>query len=554
VRINKIDTYKPKEEELDYLRKTLFVRFYREVKGEEADNLRKTLKIKSFACALKIDLAQLARTVKYPGMDVEYINKEIAEQMAKSWDPLINEWGGKCSQFYATNPLVTSKDFKFVQLISPVHVAALMGSVEFLEKYRDTSSGKKPEVETHDDLTEKRNHWEIEPLELAIRADQREVVKFIMENSKRRGQNKFIYLAVDLVIKYGSFEMIEFCLSAEIKNRYIRGSILNGPQINLAYKRDKNLGDFLLQTLIAEHIAKASPYDLYKAFLLMLEYSTPIPQLVDFLTVYPIISVDTNPHIFHSEGKDSKNTLLHHLILRYMRETPYWKSTRAQEIKNYLSAIFIARLSLKSQKDGGYNLKGPKGVTKESFDFDIEAKNAAGKTVLQLAFETQNKDLISAVMLYGNPDYTGLEKELMSANINIPSIIRERAELQMKVTQNIIETQLETVDKLSETVQNQAVMAAQLGNEIEGLKATVQNQAALAADLHQTKQVLAALFQALGVSFSPAISSRPAETTATMGLIEPQADVRELSQLFARLPVSAERGIPASDSSLRLDK
>ncbi len=104
----------------------------------------------------------------------------------------------------------------------------------------------------------------------------------------------------------------------------------------------------------------------------------------------------------------------------------------------------------------------------------------------------------------------------------------------MKVTQNIVETQLETVDKLSETVQNQAVMAAQLSNEIEVLKATVQNQAALAADLHQTKQVLAALCQALGVTFSPAPAA---------GLIESQADVRDLSQLFARLPAPEERGI-----------
>ena len=78
-----------------------------------------------------------------------------------------------------------------------------------------------------------------------------------------------------------------------------------------------------------------------------------------------------------------------------------------------------------------------------------------------------------------------------------------------------------------ETVQNQAVMAAQLSNEIEVLKATVQNQAALAADLHQTKQVLAALCQALGVTFSPAPAA---------GLIESQADVRDLSQLFALIP------------------
>jgi hypothetical protein len=139
------------------------------------------------------------------------------------------------------------------------------------------------------------------------------------------------------------------------------------------------------------------------------------------------------------EYANDGNTLLHQLIIE----------KDILKIKSYLSAIFTARCM-------GNNIP-----------FDSEKKNKANQTVLQLSLSNEindeNKEIVSAVLVYGNSKFNSVEKELAPFNILIGDIIRERSEIMLKTIGEIAHWQQGEANVLLQTNQNVGMLAIQQG-------------------------------------------------------------------------------------------
>jgi len=130
------------------------------------------------------------------------------------------------------------------------------------------------------------------------------------------------------------------------------------------------------------------------------------------------------------------NTLLHQLIIE----------KELDQIKAYMSAIYQA-------KQAGAPIP-----------FDPEKKNQENKTILQLAFESGNKDIISAVLVYANPNRTAYETQILNLGINIPEIIRQQHNLLLETTSAINRRQQAISNVVQHTNHNVGVLAIQQAN------------------------------------------------------------------------------------------
>lgn len=220
-----------------------------------------------------------------------------------------------------------------------------------------------------------------------------------------------------------------------------------------------------------------------------------IQSLVDLISAYPtvvnaimtiqksrkktqILDFDDEEESEQSTG----NTLLHQLIIE----------KELDQIKAYMIAIFTVRCM-------------PNNIS-----FDIENRNSADKTALQLALDSGNKDIIVAILLYGNPSYTSFETQLASLNINIAEIMRQRTELMLK-TIGEISQRLQVFSQVNlKTNINVGKLAWQ--QEVMGHRLT---QLAQATTLNQAEKALKATgnlalhYEHQGLVTQPAVLTQP---------------------------------------------
>lgn len=233
--------------------------------------------------------------------------------------------------------------------------------------------------------------------------------------------------------------------------------------------------------------------------------------LVDVISAYPssvneimTVKVDAvwdgqSPFFWpHQVDKSTGNTLLHQLIVE----------KELNQLKAYLSAIYQAKQS---------------GV---AVSFDAEKKNQDNKIILQLALETGNKDIVSAVLVYANPARTAHENQIASLNINIPEIMRQQQNLLLETTSAINRRQQIMSNVQQQTLANVGVLAIQQANT----DAQVQQIGYVTA-------VNSAAVQAIGhhVGIQLALPSTP---TVTIEELPDQVATAQLPQAPARLQIA----------------
>jgi formiminotetrahydrofolate cyclodeaminase len=222
--------------------------------------------------------------------------------------------------------------------------------------------------------------------------------------------------------------------------------------INLFYVMEETRIKVLRNLLrIAENAPLGTtPANTMQALQVLLNHETFSNQsLVDVISAYPssvneIMTVkvdavwDGQSRLFwsHQVDKSTGNTLLHQLIVE----------KELNQIKAYMSAIYQAKQS---------------GV---AVPFDAEKKNQDNKSILQLAFETGNKDIVSAVLVYANPARTTHENQIANLNINIPEIMRQQQNLLLETTSAINRRQQIMSNVQQQTLANMGVLAIQQAN------------------------------------------------------------------------------------------
>lgn len=426
-----------------------------------------------------------------------YINVETANLLARSKHPIVSEWGNKCTSFYSTDPLNkhvqpetglvvaqkgginhhphvdnvwrnmytgngvwnlvsnswvpspgsyvgTTTDASTVQqslsnllytgcgtgyrswvnnippirppdlskvqlkLISPILVAALIGDKKLMEDLR--AKGAK--------LEDDNNEWHITPLEIAILCEHTDLVDFMFQQNINKAK------ALKIAVEKCSFTMIEKLVNC---NAPITDEV-----IELARKRDQALCSYLeimQKDNLQRIITNEGPY---KALQTILDYpEVPIQSLVELICQYPDV-INTIPNA--ADG----NTILHQLVIA---KDPI-------KVQAFMTAILEAKSLV-------------------TLSFDIEKKNKKGQTVLSLALfppklTQQEKDVVSALILYGNPSRTSVETEIANANIIIPEINRKREQLEQAAKEKMSRLLLTSSRSEIDTNRNLAVVAAEV--------------------------------------------------------------------------------------------
>jgi len=423
----------------------------------------------------------------YPAQSMKdflfYIDDKAAGLMALSKHPVVSEWGNKCKNFYVSDPLnkhvqpetglvVAKRDgidviigtgqifrgqgvwhlsgnrwepgpgsrdqtingseiwFNFnlvlntgyggiryvyhppikppnlsnikLKLISPIHVAALIGDKKLMESL--IAKGAK--------LDDDNNDWHVTPLEMAILSEHIDLVDFMCQKNINKAKG------LKIAIEKSSFTMIEKLVNC--------GAPITDEVFEAAGKRDQKLHEYLvisrknhLQNILTTQAA-------YTALQTILNYpEIPVDMLVDIICKFPdVINMITDIN----DG----NTLLHHLVIE----------NNPVKVKAFLSAIVEAKLLT-------------------TLSFDVEKTNKAGKTILRLALDSKNKDVISAVILYGIPKTTSVETEILENKIILPEIKDERARLQRELDAKMSRMLIATNGGTINNTINLAIVAAQ---------------------------------------------------------------------------------------------
>lgn len=305
----------------------------------------------------------------------------------------LNFWlytGNTITGILAINPPKLSNiPFK---LLSPLHVATLIGDMSLIQSL--LAKGARIE----DDC----NHWHMTPLDMAIHSEQIEVIDFLFPKMSPISKAK----ALKTSVEKSSFAIIEKLLHANVP--------IMDETLKVAKMRDENLSRYLE---IARKVNTDRMFAIEGAFktaLTLLSYpEAPIPLLVEL--------VKNNPDVVNT--MENGNTLLHSFVIE--------KNSVA--VKAWLTAIFTVRFQKKSPAFDGY----------------IEKKNSAGKTVLTLALDVlqtapnneQYKELVNAVMMYGDPLYTYEVQRINQHNIDTTAIMGKRTELVITTVAGISELQ-----------------------------------------------------------------------------------------------------------------
>jgi len=310
------------------------------------------------------------------------------------------------------------------KLLSTIHVAAMIGDkklMQFLQK-----CGKK--------MDDNFNFWSITPFEIAVSCANTDSIVYLLElGAAKDVVNKGLKLAVEK----GSFNVIECLLK---HNTPVTDEVLK-----IAKTRDKDLGDYLegWQRLRLDEIAnKNNPV---KALQSIFDYSGCCIQLMlDFIITHPAVVSDL---VDETKG----HTLLHLAVTQ--------KNT--EKFKSLMSAIFEA----------GYFIT-------DGYTFDMEKKDKANKTVLDLAFEAGDNEIISAIFLYGDPKFSVAQQDLIrAAKLDIPAIEQDRKKIISETTRKICHMQIKDKQELKQehicTVQIMMAVAEQqemMKNRIEQLE------------------------------------------------------------------------------------
>jgi ankyrin repeat protein len=272
-------------------------------------------------------------------------------------------------------------------LLSPMHVAALICSIPLMEMLLEKGMR----------LEEDLNLWRITPLEVALSLGLDTLfLRFLLPKSTPANLVKALKFAVEK----GSFPVIEVLLTHIISKPFHHHIPITDEIMEIAKVRSSDLYQYLEAKQDAELLfRKRSDYTPLNAMRSLLNYSPiPLSLVVKLLCEHPNIVTE----IVDVDG----NTFLHNL----MADRLLVAEKKVIKVKALMSAIYEATLL-------------------EKVSFDREKKNKAGQTVLQIALNTGNKDLIAAVILYGEPSLKEVTRQISCYEIDFAEINTERNHL-----------------------------------------------------------------------------------------------------------------------------
>jgi hypothetical protein len=263
----------------------------------------------------------------------------------------------------------------------------------------------------------------ITPVKFAVSCEQADILAF----SGMQSSNPYAKNLMETVVKEGSLVLLEKLLD--------HGRTITDMVLSFALKRNQHLHDYLdlkrrksLQDLIdSEGIFKALKRVLNS-------YPVPIKSLVDLICI-DAESINT------IENESDGNTLLHQLVIA--KET-----TKFSEL---MEAIFQA------------------GLKSDEVVFDIEIKNKKNKTILDLALEQQNNELISSVLLH-DPDIDESQQSQL-LKINIPKIRHE----ERKRMRSLFMQQNQRVETQHQILRKTVMHLANTNEEMVRMQGKLQN-------------------------------------------------------------------------------
>jgi ankyrin repeat protein len=471
----------------------------------------------------KVDLKNAIQEIQYPYSlknILHYVNEAVANLLAASAHPLLKEWGNHCNKFYINDPfnkyvqpetgiVVAKRGGIFVELrmivgygqllisfngqgiwniptnswvqspgsfqnsrhdaynvfhlalysgchgsvyyppinppnftefpmklISPIHIAAAIGDIALMDYL----------IAKGCNLEDNYNSFQISAMECAIIFERISSIEFLLKN-KFSEEKTF-----KLVIEKGSFAIIEKLVNMNLP--------ITDEVLSLALKRDHLLHDYLdimRRKDVQDKIDQQGEVNALKA---LLNYSSiPIQSLVDLILVNPGI-------IDHIENEANGNTILNQLVIT--KETT--------KVSALMEAIFQA--SLKTNE----------------INFDIEQKNKQNKTILDLALEQKNNELISAILMHGPKINEKQQSQLISLKIDIPNIHQEKEKRMraLAIQQNLrMETQhqvlRETVLHLANTNEEMVRMRGEFESQALELELLRQTMKAVILELNMIK-------------------------------------------------------------------
>jgi ankyrin repeat protein len=265
-------------------------------------------------------------------------------------------------------------------LISPVHVAAMIGDIDLMQAL--IKKGKAMRLE--EDL----NEWKMTPLEMAVKFEQLDMVDFLLKNNATKNLDRIL----KHVIEKGSFKLMEKFIDNPIP--------FTDEMIEIARHRDRDLCQYL-ETRRKSDLAKSASANPLTALKTILNYPKPsLSLIVDLILDYPDV-------ITKVENEATGGTILHWTIA----------NKDLNSIQALMEAIYEAKL------------RAP-GLT-----FDIESKNKQNKTVLDLVLAKNNPEITSVILLYGDPKTSDAQKtQIINGRIDLAAIGQKRNAL----TQHII--------------------------------------------------------------------------------------------------------------------
>lgn len=357
-----------------------------ELEQSLAEKIKPRFEIIPLSTEEKINLNCAIQTIQFSPKFIYAINEETAHLLAQSSHPVLKEWGQQASSFYASDinstyvdkstgmikeAHIKKRDYgyqeiihpeEFSSLISPLHVAALIGDKELVEHLYNTKI-----------TTMRIDKWtRLSHLEVALKNEHAEIVDFIFKTIFHEDLNQLFKWA----FANSSMNIIKLLLR-------ISWGHSTDEAIEEAKVRDPSLYQYLnilRKSTLAPRLAigplKALESMFSSGFNKFFKTCDDTKLITEFICEYPEVVND--------------NTLLHRLIITQTlinpKDTNHYTALRAIEKVNvFMTAIFAAQKVV------------------QDLPFDMEKTNKDNKTVLQVALDHGSNDVTAAIILYGNP-------------------------------------------------------------------------------------------------------------------------------------------------------
>ncbi len=311
----------------------------------------------------------------------------------------------QCHYGWATGGRAIPQAPNTFSLLTPTHVAALIGDIELI-KSLEKMGIKIDEFDSSLNVTE---------LELALIGNQPAMFDYLFDKMPKNNSPNALRYAIE---NNASREIIE-----KLSNIYT----ITDECLELAKKRDAQLGSFveaLRANIVATKFTSGGALLVMQYLLAFNPLESPNSLRNLICSHREIVAPNTN--------KRTGNSFLHDLILE----------KDINKVKAFMIAVEAA----------SYIVELP---------FDIEAKNHAQQSVLQLSLEIGIKDITVAILIYGDPCITACEEKINTANILLADIQRERNKLMKKAANRLAQLQLSSMGVLQETTENLGDLAIQ---------------------------------------------------------------------------------------------